>query len=108
MVITSDVKWQLVNWLPVFKAGAGLESEKPVIGKFYHCIMHLCFDNFTHADRPQNKQSHTAAAIPMVSWLEFNVPFQHKYGYIRDEPFLWYSNITYMLPATQLQKDTLP
>jgi len=21
----------------------------------------------------------------MVGWLEFNVPFQHKYGYIRDE-----------------------
>ena len=21
----------------------------------------------------------------MVDWLEFNVPFQHKYGYIRDE-----------------------
>ena len=20
-----------------------------------------------------------------VGWLEFNVPFQHKYGYIRDE-----------------------
>ena len=22
---------------------------------------------------------------PLVGWLEFNVPFQHKYGYIRDE-----------------------
>jgi len=22
----------------------------------------------------------------LVGWLEFNVPFQHKYGYIRDEP----------------------
>jgi len=21
----------------------------------------------------------------LVGWLEFNVPFQHKYGYIRDE-----------------------
>ena len=21
----------------------------------------------------------------LVCWLEFNVPFQHKYGYIRDE-----------------------
>jgi len=21
----------------------------------------------------------------LVRWLEFNVPFQHKYGYIRDE-----------------------
>ena len=21
----------------------------------------------------------------MVGWLEFNVPFQHKYGYITDE-----------------------
>jgi len=24
----------------------------------------------------------------LVGWLEFNVPFQHKYGYIRDEFFL--------------------
>jgi len=23
--------------------------------------------------------------MSQVSWLEFNVPFQHKYGYIRDE-----------------------
>ena len=23
--------------------------------------------------------------MKLVSWLEFNVPFQHKYGYIRDE-----------------------
>jgi len=22
--------------------------------------------------------------VPVVGWLEFNVPFQHKYGYIRD------------------------
>jgi len=21
----------------------------------------------------------------MVGWLKFNVPFQHKYGYIRDD-----------------------
>jgi len=21
----------------------------------------------------------------LVGWLEFNVPFQHKYGYIRDK-----------------------
>jgi len=21
-----------------------------------------------------------------VGWLDFNVPFQHKYGYIRDDP----------------------
>ena len=21
----------------------------------------------------------------LIGWLEFNVPFQHKYGYIRDE-----------------------
>jgi len=23
--------------------------------------------------------------LGLVGWLEFNVPFQHKYGYIRDE-----------------------
>ena len=26
----------------------------------------------------------------LVSWLEFNVPFQHKYGYIRDEVYTGY------------------
>jgi len=25
------------------------------------------------------------AQVKLVGWLEFNVPFQHKYGYIRDE-----------------------
>jgi len=29
--------------------------------------------------RPYNEGMRT------VGWLEFNVPFQHKYGYIRDE-----------------------
>ena len=24
-------------------------------------------------------------SLQLVGWLEFNVPFQHKYGYIRDE-----------------------
>ena len=24
----------------------------------------------------------------LVDWLEFNVPFQHKYGYIREAKFL--------------------
>jgi len=30
----------------------------------------------------------------MVGWLEFHFPFQHKYGYIRDEtsPSLWMTN----------------
>ena len=26
------------------------------------------------------------SSTELVSWLEFNVPFQHKYGYIRDDP----------------------
>jgi len=58
------------------KAGAGLESEKPVIGKSYHCIMLSYIDNFTHADRPQNKQPHTVAAIPTVQWRNL-----HAAGY---------------------------
>ena len=28
---------------------------------------------------------HLWKTVKLVSWLEFNVPFQHKYGYIRDE-----------------------
>jgi len=27
----------------------------------------------------------STTAMTLVGWLEFNVPFQHKYGYIRDE-----------------------
>ena len=27
-------------------------------------------------------------ALCLVGWLEVNVPFQHKYGYIRDETLL--------------------
>jgi len=29
----------------------------------------------------------------LVGWVEFNVPFQHKYGYIRDEN----NGLTYLL-----------
>jgi len=27
-------------------------------------------------------------AVRLVGWLEFNIPFQHKYGYIIDEKLL--------------------
>jgi len=34
--------------------------------------------------------NHTTPKIqqPTVGWLEFNVPFQHKYGYIRNNDSL--------------------
>jgi len=32
-----------------------------------------------------DRQADTQNNGPMVGWLEFNIPFQHKYGYIRDE-----------------------
>jgi len=31
----------------------------------------------------------SVVAKQLVGWLEFSVPFQHKYGYIRDEPNGW-------------------
>jgi len=31
------------------------------------------------------KQCVTATDGWLVGWLEFNAPFQHKYGYIRDK-----------------------
>jgi len=31
---------------------------------------------------------HHSTVFMLVGWLKFNVPFQHKYGYIRDELFL--------------------
>ena len=30
-------------------------------------------------------RNHVLDGVQMAGWLEFNVPFQHKYGYIRDE-----------------------
>jgi len=32
-----------------------------------------------------NVDQHLNLKLFMVGWLEFNVPFQHKYGYIRDD-----------------------
>jgi len=29
--------------------------------------------------------SHLLHCSTLIGWLEFNVPFQHKYGYIRDD-----------------------
>ena len=37
-----------------------------------------------HALTPWPHASYRLGAR-LVGWLEFNVPFQHKYGYIRDE-----------------------
>ena len=37
---------------------------------------------------PNQQQQRLKASHPrgkLIGWLEFNVPFQHKYGYIRDE-----------------------
>jgi len=33
-----------------------------------------------------NRKQPKSVSFPK-GWLEFNVPFQHKYGYIRDEGF---------------------
>jgi len=35
--------------------------------------------------RKNGRRGMTEMAAELVGWLEFNVPFQHKYGYIRDE-----------------------
>jgi len=35
--------------------------------------------------RPETFINETKCTGWLVGWLEFNVPFQHKYGYIRDE-----------------------
>jgi len=32
-----------------------------------------------------NVRSLSYGGCHLVGWLEFNVPFQHKYGYIRDD-----------------------
>jgi len=46
-------------------------------------------------------------AVPLtfrlVGWLEFNVPFQHKYGYIRDDlTFQLMSIVAKLSPSQQL------
>ena len=35
--------------------------------------------------RKNGRRGMTEMAAELVGWLEFNVPFQHKYGYIRDD-----------------------
>jgi len=52
-------------------------------------------------------------------WLEFNVPFQHEYGFIRDEEFdangavcfpVCFSNssVAFWLTCTDFQHDSTP
>jgi len=36
----------------------------------------------------------------IVGWLEFNVPFQHKYGYIRDEQYRY--KTTHYTPSNNI------
>jgi len=40
----------------------------------------------------------------VVGWLEFNVPFQHKYGYIRDDHTTWYPDASSRLATTDAPK----
>ena len=37
---------------------------------------------------PVKGTSPLPSGFQLVGWLEFNVPFQHKHGYIRDEDFI--------------------
>jgi len=39
---------------------------------------------YINHDEPHHSKNTTAT----VGWLEFNVPFQHKYGYIRNNDSL--------------------
>jgi len=41
--------------------------------------------NTVNRDACTNKRVRATVNQMMVGWLEFNVPFQQKYSYIRDE-----------------------
>jgi len=46
-------------------------------GQRYINLTLAAFLFYSHPKRESDRK--------LVGWLEFNVPFQHKYGYIRDE-----------------------
>jgi len=48
--------------------------------------------NYTVVLASPREDHHRVLAVALwmlVGWLEFNVPFQHKYGYIRDKRSGW-------------------
>ena len=47
--------------------------------------------NWKMATKTEAKMLSKATQDYSCSWLEFNVPFQHKYGYIRDDNNWWSS-----------------
>jgi len=53
-------------------------STWPPVTAFWHCC------NFT------------------IGWLEFNIPCQHKYGYIRDEIWLLNNNYNHLIAIIQV------
>jgi len=58
-------------------------------GTFRYCfavylLLRLRVNDGKLAGVPQTTEPVTSWRL--VGWLEFNVPFQHKYGYIRDKP----------------------
>jgi len=38
----------------------------------------------------------------MVGWLEFNVPFQHKYGCIRDENYMHVMHVLLAMKSVEI------
>jgi len=46
----------------------------------FKCIIPQLHIQSNHIHFPRHDVCHW-----LVGWLELNVPFQHKYGYIRDE-----------------------
>ena len=70
-----------------FEGGAGCPSKtmwpKPRPISIPSSILnHLAV---IHQRHRQDRQTGQTTVGCLVGWLEFNVPFQHKYGYVRDE-----------------------
>ena len=52
---------------------------------------------FCENDATRRSATQRIALSVIVGWLDFNVPFQHKYGYIGDEP-VWMEALGQCIP----------
>jgi len=53
-----------------------------------------CMEYKVEGSRPRGRPNRTWREVVQVRWMEFNVHFQHKYGYTRDGRSGWKVIIT--------------
>jgi len=69
--------WPAARW----RVTVGVISQPAADAERYRCACLHCIQRL--AGRGDGYSAASTGGV--VGWLEFNVPFQHKYGYIRDD-----------------------